>query len=155
MGSPRAALLVPFALRAAASPHFHVRLHFMSSELASEQVVNQRIRSRIAEYLEMLVAYESDPSLWSLNETINQWEDWVRSPASEDQFPAPTYTQSECTHLIAVDRAWLAFADVTPQSLMDSVAEMKRPEWGALVQSAREALDVFMQRGRLPEDHEM
>ncbi|WP_084089742.1 hypothetical protein [Andreprevotia lacus] len=126
----------------------------MSTESVSTQLVDQRVRNRIIEYLAMLATHESDPLAWDLAETINQWEDWVHSPAGEDQFLCPTYSPDECAHLVAVDKAWSAFADATPVLLGDDAAEMQRPEWRVLVLAACAALEVMMQRGRLPEDHQ-
>jgi hypothetical protein len=127
----------------------------MGTESVSHQIVDQRIRNRIFEYLEMLVAYESDPPPWDLNETINQWEDWVRSPVGEDQFQLPTYSQCESKQLVAVGKAMEAFIAATPQRILDTATEMKLPEWIALVQSANEALATLVQKGRMPEDHEI
>lgn len=103
----------------------------------------------------MVANYSTDPPPWDLNETVNQWEDWVATPAREDEFPSPTYTHQEWLAIAQVDAAWLQFCEVTPQTITDDAVEMKRPEWQSLVLSAQQALRCLMVRGWLPEDELM
>lgn len=126
----------------------------MIMENPSRQVVEQRIRNRIIEYLEMLCRYHLDPPPWDLNETVNQWEDWVQSPAGADQFKSPTYSPTERKLLLEVDRALSAFCGVTPTAICDGDMALQGPEWTALIAAAGRALQEFSLRGRLSEDAE-
>ncbi|MDP3230078.1 MAG: hypothetical protein Q8N13_19185 [Acidovorax sp.] len=125
----------------------------MNTQSVSRQLVDQRIRNRLIEYLEVLANYENDPPPWNLNETINQWEDWVHSPATKEQFSSPIYTKFESELLVEVDCAWSVFANATLSTIQND--DIQRPEWAAFIVSARRALGCLMHRGRLSEVHEV
>jgi hypothetical protein len=121
----------------------------------SQQLVQQRIRNRLIEYLEMLVAYETEPPPFDLNEAVNQWEDWSPSPTSTSDFAAPVYTRGEAESLASVGNAWEAFCKVTPNKITDEISELHRPEWKNLLSAARSALSALSGRGKLDEEQEI
>lgn len=124
----------------------------MSTQSVSSQTIDQRVRNRVIEYLEMLANYENDPPPWDINETVNQWEDWIVSPATRDQFPGPVYSELEALQLVEVDTAWTAFADAPPSSIQSDQLAKRCPEWVAFITAAKRALECLNLRGRLPED---
>lgn len=117
-------------------------------------LINQRIRNRLFEYLEIVVASESSSPSCGLNELISQWEDWILHPLSAESFQPPTFTAEESKALRKVDSAWNAFCKVTPKIIVDESATICLPEWITFVTMSRLALDVLKVRGKLPEDDE-
>lgn len=111
-------------------------------------VVEQRIRNRLIEWLEMLVNYQADPPPFDLNEVLNQWEDW--NPPGFT-YSACVYTTAEIELLSRVGRCWDAFCSATPQSIIDESAALQRSEWAELVSASKSALAVLQRRGRLSE----
>ena len=130
----------------------------MSEDHVSPEVVDRRVRNRIIEHLEVASSfveqreYQTRVSFISVpNELINQWEDWF--VASEfDRYGPPAYTHEERTALMRFHLIWEAVADSTPNPLPDLEATLRLPEWVRLRKAAEEALEVFQQRGKLPED---
>jgi len=121
----------------------------MNTAVLPAQVVEQRVRNRLIEWLEMLVAYEADPPPFDLNEVLNQWEDW--SPP-DCAYPAPTYTPSEAEKLSLVAIAWGNFCDATPTRISSETGELLKPEWAKLVSAGQAALLELQQRGMLSEE---
>jgi hypothetical protein len=120
--------------------------------MTTTRLVEQRIRSRLIEYVEWVVEAEHDPPGLGLNEMLNQWEDWVRRPVEAGTFPEPVFTQIETDALTSLDNAWEGICDATPMTILDERASMSTPEWRAFVEAARAAALVFAHRGRLSED---
>ena len=128
----------------------------MSASDPSVRVVEQRIRNRLIEYLEMLITYEAGPRTVDLNEVINQWEDWNPPAHSQDsQFPEPTYTRSEAALLSLVAEAWEAFCVATPQNISSLSEVVRAPQWRSLVAAADSALHELLRRGKLSEESEV
>jgi hypothetical protein len=129
-----------------------------SDDSPSARVIEQRVRNRVIEYLELAasfeeqVKYEERASIaYVPAEVINQWEDWVWDVHK----PLSVYSEAEARAMVmyeaALDRANRATGDGWP-----SVREVQRlPEWQAMREAAEQALAVFMQRGFLPEDREV
>jgi hypothetical protein len=121
----------------------------MNTTAPPAQVIEQRARNRLIEWLEMLVAYEADPPPFDLNEVLNQWEDW--SPRN-CAYPAPTYTPRETEKLSLVAIAWGDFCDATPGRISSEPSELLKPEWAKLVSAGLTALLELQLRGRLSEE---
>jgi hypothetical protein len=124
----------------------------MEEHQPSPRIIQQRIRNRIFEYLEMVVEFESDHPPWDLNELVNQWEDWVRRPCSVDTWPPPTYTCEEVAILMKMDSAWDSFCEATPGNIVDESAALRNPAWSNLVCAAAAALNELRKRGKLSEE---
>lgn len=115
-------------------------------------IVEQRIRNRIIEWLEMICEYDSSPPPWSMNETVNQFYDWAPDcPSLFLKYEAP-YTDNEIAALHATAQDLERFCQATPATIKDEVAAAQTPEWKALRSSALRALDEFNIRGKLPEE---
>ena len=101
------------------------------------------------EWLEMLVAYPSDPPPFDLNEVVNQWEDWN---ASSPSYSAPTYTIGEAEKLSLVATAWEDFCNATQKRIANESEALMKPEWAKLAASSRAALLELQRRGKLSEE---
>jgi len=126
----------------------------------SRRVVEQRIRNRIIEYLELASSYEMQRDYQARapvsvpSEVINQWEDWVHRP----DFPpitSPVFSREEREAIAAFHQTWNAVADSTPNLLPSIEETLALPQWRELATAAARALQAFGVRGRLPEDREV
>ena len=119
------------------------------------QLVEQRIRNRLMEYVECVQEYQgaSEPRL-GMNELLNQWEDFITRPIDESNFPGPVFTGDEVSALNLLDAAWELLCSATPDHIpYDSDSDvLKLPEWETFFDSAGEAVEVFHRRGRLSEN---
>lgn len=128
----------------------------------SGRVVDQRIRNRIIEYLEVAESfevqrkYERDvPIVHVPYEVINQWEDWVaRDPRQDPDMPG-IYTSEEVEALCHYQAVWEAATTAVPDDYPALEMVQALPEWENLRSAAKSALGVFKKRGKLPEDHEV
>src|SRR5215510_14084971 len=121
-------------------------------ESVPPKLISQRIRNRIYEYLESVAEFPENRGVWDLNELVNEWEFYVAEPFDAKQFPEPTFAPTEVAAIADVHSAWLAFADVTPQSINDEGQAIRTPQWTALVEASRKACGTFSLRGKVPEE---
>ena len=126
----------------------------MSTDKASPQLIQQRLRNRLIEWLELVVASEKAAPAYGLDELLNDWEPWNSELNSTTNFPPPTYNEAEVSTLLDVDKAWGQFCDVTPNSIRDEFEVMQLPEWVGFISATRYALSVFRIRGKLSEERE-
>lgn len=112
-------------------------------------VVEQRVRNRIMEYLEIISEYSSSPPPWDLNETLNQWED--RNPEGT-HYPSPTYTERERVALMNVSKVWNLLCKATPQTISDENKIIETCEWKVFTQNSKVAFKILLERGRLSEE---
>ena len=124
----------------------------MSNTNVSRKIVEQRVRNRLIEWLEVLTSYEADPPQFDLNELLNQWDDW--NPP-ESSYAADVYSATEVEHLALVAGALGGFCKATPPSISVEADALVTPEWMALVLAGRSALTELHLRGRLSEDVEV
>lgn len=120
----------------------------------SDQIIMQRIRNRLIEYLDMVITFEADP-VFDFDSLINMWEDWVSRPIADGYFTNPAFTTEEVEALRSVDSAWDAFCEATPKSMAGLEPWIHLPQWRAFVESSQGAFQVFSIRGRHPEDQEI
>jgi hypothetical protein len=106
------------------------------------------------EWLEAASAYVRNPISGGLNELLNQWEDWSGAAPTLGSFPPPVYTQNEAELLVEVALNWEAFCNATSQDISKEHEALQLPEWRALIQASRRALDAMQHRGRLSETSE-
>ena len=127
----------------------------MSAAGPSKLVIQQRIRNRVIECLEMLSEYEADPPAFDLNEVLNQWEDWVvPTRGLEEAFPTPPYSMAERQSLGAVRVEWEVLCSATPQIIRDEAEVMALPEWSKLMDATNAALIILRRRGEMSEHQE-
>ena len=125
----------------------------MAMEEISDLLLNQRIRNRIIEVLEITASYEEQEKFGS-DEVVNMWEDWVDDNRIID-YLEPVFTKQEQECLAEFHKTWNYVADHTPQ-ILPNISELKQNEyWSALVDAASKALVVFSQRGKMSEDIEI
>lgn len=117
------------------------------------QLLEQRIRNRLIEYVEWVRDYEreSEPRL-GMSELINQWEDFITRPICDANFPAPSFAVDEIEALKRLDNSWELLCSATPKHIGNDFEVFKMSEWAAFVACAVEAARVFHMRGKLPED---
>jgi hypothetical protein len=120
--------------------------------MVSRQLVEQRVRNRIIEMLEWLLACEHTPPEPGMDALINFWDDWVSSPFDPRYFLPPVFTGTEQALICQVSRAIDAFCDATPASITDVQAALKLPEWAAVIAAVRPALLIMTARGRMSEE---
>jgi hypothetical protein len=127
---------------------------------SSPQLVLQRVRNRVIEYLEFASSFEAQREYQAVapvhvpHEVINQWQDWVQ-PGWEATFTEPVFSQPERDALVAFSQAWAQVVSTTPNPLTDLESLSQTPEWESLRSAAADALAVFAVRGTLSEQQEI
>ena len=129
-----------------------------SDDAPSERVVEQRVRNRVIEYLELAasfeeqVKYEQRASIaYVPSEVINQWQDWVWDVHK----PLSVYSEAEAAAMVTYE-AVMEEANRATGDGWPSVREVQAlPEWQAMRDAAQQALAVFMRRGFMPEDRQV
>jgi hypothetical protein len=123
-------------------------------------LVLQRIRNRIIEALGTMASLDEQrsyaqrvPICYVPYELISGWEDFVDSPRPA-HFTAPVFSPLECAALEQFYPHWRDAADALPQDFPPLEDVLSSPYWARLRDAARQALAVFLVRGRLPEDAE-
>lgn len=86
----------------------------------SKRLVDQRIRNRRIEFIELVCEYEKNPP-FDLHELVNTWEDWSRTPLLRENIPRPIYTLEEQDEFLSVDRASYTANDHGPGSGIEYV----------------------------------
>jgi hypothetical protein len=134
-------------------------LHVNPQPGPSQRLVEQRVRNRVIEYLELASSFEAQQEydrhkvIHVPNEVINQWEDW--NPVDESSSPgrlASPYSDEEIEALRNVHADWTWVGDHTPNPLPELAEVQRLPAWQRLRDAAGTALDVFLVRGRMPDD---
>jgi hypothetical protein len=123
-------------------------------------LLDQRIRNRIIEYLEMASSYDEQlryeanvPIACVPNEIINGWEDSVHR-GQLNEFSEPVYSRDEQVAIGRFHAVWDGVAKDTPDQ-MPPLSELNGTEpWERLRVAAQQALDVFRMRGKFNEDRE-
>lgn len=128
----------------------------------SQLLVEQRIRNRIIEYLELASSfeaqrdYERNTIAFVPHEMIELWADW--NPVDQSRWPgrltAP-YSPDEVDAMVAFHKEWEWVIAHTPNPMPNLAEAQQLPAWDRLRRAAAEALEVFEHRGRLPEDQEV
>ena len=138
-----------------------VTLKLESRDTPSRRVVQQRVRNRIVEYLELASSFEAQleyqrtaPIAYVPSELINQWEDWVHTdPRTVDQHP-DVYSTDEIEAMKRFHVVWEATADSLPNPLPPIDQVQLLPEWNNLRRAADHALSIFLIRGPMSNDHD-
>lgn len=122
-------------------------------EEVSDLLLNQRIRNRIIETLEVYVSVE-DQKLFGPDEVINMWDDFVDDErlATYDE---PAFNKQEQLAISVFHNNWNRVCDNTPQHMPPIEQLVKEQYWVQLMNDAREALLILAIRGRLDEDQEI
>ncbi len=119
----------------------------------SNTLLNQRIRNRIIEVLEV-TSSPSDQEKLGANEVINMWEDWVDDEKIKN-YVEPVFTKQEQEELLKFHTTWHHVTNNTPKN-MDAISDfLHNKYWLQLMSSATKTLDTFNHRGKLSEDAEI
>ena len=124
----------------------------MGEERPTHQLVLQRIRNRIIEYLKAA----SEPETYEMafgggGEAFEQWDDWY---SADHHYPPPVFSDEERRALSMVHYAIELASERT--SFSPSLEELRKSsEWQEVVSTARASLEVFMKRGTLSEEQEV
>lgn len=124
----------------------------------SRQVLLQRVRNRIIEYLEVASSFEEQkkyqdaaPQINVPNEVINQWEDWV-SETWEAELVEPVFSSEERNAVKEIYAIWKDVVQLTPNPLPTLDTLFQLPAWQALREGASRLSQTFGKRGKLSEE---
>lgn len=123
-----------------------------------ERVIQQRMRNRVIEYLELAGSFDAQRTYDSHRmvnvayEVINQWEDCVPNAPWEDEPIEAVYSPNEIEAMAQFHRVWTRAATAIPSGYPDLSDVQVLPEWSELQDQAQRALAVFLTRGKMPED---
>ncbi len=124
------------------------------------RLVLQRIRNRIIENLGTMASFDEQrtyaqrvPICYVPYELINGWEDFVNSPRPP-HFTEPVFSSMERDAIEQFYPHWGDAAETLPEDFPPLEDVLNSSYWMRLRDAAREALAVFLIRGRLPEDAE-
>ncbi len=136
--------------------------HTASEPRPSERVVEQRIRNRVIECLDLAASfevqrqYEMDVPIEHVPyEVINMWEDYFPQHPPGGAEILAVYSPEEVEAIRNFDAAWEVAADALSDDYPSLAAVQVLAEWGQLRDAAAAAGAVFARRGRLPEDREV
>jgi len=125
-------------------------------------VVEQRIRNRVIEYLDLARSYEAQqdyehrvPIANVPYEVINMWEDNFPRDPREDANVLAVFSPDEVVAIRQFHEVWRAAADAVPQNFPSLTEVQALPEWDHLKRAADSASEVFGRRGPMPEDREV
>jgi hypothetical protein len=123
------------------------------AEEVSERLVDQRVRNRVAEVLEILA--DGDAGLFAVGgkEYFNLFFDYIDDDLPYDWRALSTYTAEEIEKIEHVLTSMLTALDATAS--LDTEAEIAATGWPQRVQPvAQEALTAMIARGRFDEERE-
>jgi hypothetical protein len=126
----------------------------------SRRVVGQRVRNRVIEYLELASSFDDQleyervaPDFVPIpEEIIEQWNDWVPGDPRQQTVFADVYSDAEVLAIKSFHETWQHVVDHTPSPMPPLRQTMALPEWNELREAASQALALFEQRGRMPEE---
>jgi len=129
-------------------------------EKVSEQVIDQRIRNRVIEWLERAASFSNQteyqlavPGINFPYELVNSFEDWVHGDPRSVTLP-DIFSADESEAISVTYGAWDAAADALPDTYPSLADAQALPEWEVLRSAAERALVIFAIRGRFSEDDE-
>jgi hypothetical protein len=132
------------------------------AEQPSKRLVEQRIRNRVIEYLELAASFEEQqqyernvPIAYVPGEVIDQWGDNFPRGLERDLPRVGIFSADEIAALREVEPTWVAACRAMPDDYPTLPAVQALPAWEALRDAASSALAVFEQRGGLSEDEEV
>ncbi len=127
----------------------------------SLQIIQQRTRNRIIDYLECASSFEEQreyaaavPIAHVPSEMICGWSDWVRDENIESYGP-PVFEENETLAIRRFHATWETVTRGLPRERLPLEEIQQLEQWAMLRAAAEEALSVFLPRGRLSEDDEI
>ena len=133
-----------------------------ASETPSERLVEQRVRNRIIEYLELAASFEEQreyernvPIAHVPCEVIHQWGDQVWIGPRQNPYNLDVYDRAEVEALARYQAVLETVTAAVPDNYPELSDVQAMPEWERLRVSAEETLGILMRRGKSPEDREI
>jgi hypothetical protein len=130
------------------------------NERISPILLDQRIRNRIIECLEIASSYDEQlkyeanvPIAHVPNEIINMWEDSV-DRSRLDEFAEPVYSPNEQAAIRRFHAVWEGATKDTPDRMPPLSKLIGTEPWERLRVAAQQALAEFRLRGKFNEDRE-
>lgn len=124
-----------------------------------DQIVQQRIRNRIMEYLEIAASFSEQrryadlvPQVNVPYEVINQWQDWVPSGTFEGDASSGAFSDDEIAALVTYGEVWHETADSIPDDYPSIELVQSLVPWQRLRSQAKETLRVLEIRGHFQEE---
>ena len=134
----------------------------MDGGASSDRVVEQRIRNRIIEYLDLAGSYEEQvvyqaavPFVTVAYEVINQWGDCVPTDPRQVARNVGVFSADEVHAMCAFQAVLDRVADAVPDDHPRLEDVQALPEWDQLRSAALAARAVFAVRGKMSEDDEV
>jgi hypothetical protein len=128
----------------------------------SERVIEQRIRNRVIEYLDLARSYDAQrdyeqrvPIANVPYEVINMWEDNFPRDPREHANVLDVFSSDEIAAIRRFHEVWNAAAGAVPENFPSLTEVQALPEWDHLRRAAESASEVFGRRGPMPEDCEV
>jgi hypothetical protein len=129
---------------------------------ASDRLIEQRVRNRIIEYLELAASFEDQrryeqdvPIAHVPYELINQWGDQMWRHPSKNPHNGDLYDTDEVEALCRYHEVLEGVTRAVPNDHPTLSEVQAMPEWTLLRDTAGQTLAVLMRRGRFPEDREI
>ena len=133
-----------------------------NDERPSKRVVEQRIRNRVIEHLELAASFEEQqgyernvPIAHVPSEVINLWGDNFPRGLDRDLPRFGVFSADEVAALRMVERAIDVAARAMPDGFPTLAEVQPLPAWAGLRDTADAALAVFGRRGRFSENQEV
>lgn len=134
----------------------------VSESTPSDRLVEQRIRNRIIEYLDLAASYEAQveyqaavPFVTVAYEVINQWHDSVPGDPRDVACNVGVFAADEVRAMCDFQAVLDGVADAVPNDYPPLADVQSLPAWGELRRAASTAGEVFAVRGKLSEDQEV
>lgn len=133
-----------------------------SADRPTEQLVQQRIRNRVIDYLELAASFDEQrryeqaaPIAHVPYEVINQWDDQFPQGLRSELDRSTVYTPDEAAALTAFRAVLDKVSRAVPVDFPSLAKIQSMPAWADLRDAAATALAVLVRRGRMPEDREV
>lgn len=128
----------------------------------SDRLIEQRVRNRIIEYLELAASFEDQrryerdvPIAHVPYEVINQWGDQVYRHPSENPHNFDIYDTAEVEALCRYHEVLDVVGRTVPDDYPTLGDVQAMSDWQLLRDTADHTLGVLMRRGKFPEDREI
>jgi hypothetical protein len=133
-----------------------------NADRPTEQLVQQRIRNRVIDYLELAASFDEQrryelaaPIAHIPYEVINQWDDQFPQGLQSELDRSTVYTPDEAAALTAFRAVLDEVSRAVPDDFPSLAKVQSMPAWADLRDAAARALAVLVRRGRMPEDREV
>lgn len=131
-----------------------------ASSRPSEQVLLQRVRNQLIDYLEVASSFveqqryqAKSPQLHVPTEIIEQWADWV-GPDWREGFKEPVFSRDELQAIEKFHMIWSGLSQRLPQPMPSLEVIQGEPMWEELRRAAALTYACFLRTGKMSESVE-